>query len=83
MGNNGIQVIQWPSSSSDPNPNEHLGDVLEDRVKKHHSKNKIDLALHLMKEWKKIEFSVLEKLVDSVPSRLDECTKMKDYATRY
>ena len=38
LRNNGIQVMQWPSSSSDPNPIEHLWNVLEDQVKKHHSK---------------------------------------------
>ena len=83
MRNNGIQILQWPSSSPDLNPIEHLWDVLEDRVKKHRSKNKTELALHLMEEWNKIELSVLEKLVDSVPSRLNECIKMKGYATRY
>ena len=36
-----------------------------------------------MEEWSKIELFVLEKLVDSVPSRLNECIKMKGYATRY
>ena len=50
LRNNGIQVMQWPSSSPDLNPIEHLWDVLKDRVKKHHSKNKIELALHLMEK---------------------------------
>ena len=36
-----------------------------------------------MEEWSKIELSVLEKLVDFVPSRLNECIRMKGYATRY
>ena len=63
----------------DLNPIEHL----KDRAKKYHSKNKIALALHLMEEWNKIELSVLEKLVDSVPSRLNECIKIKSYATLY
>ena len=74
LENNGIQVMQWLSSSSDFNPIEHLWEVLEDRVKKHHSKNKIELALHLMDEWNKIELYVLEKLVDSVPGTLNEST---------
>ena len=63
LRNNGIQVMQWPSSSPDLNPIEHLLDVSENRVKKHHSKNKTELTLHLMEKWSKIELSVLEKLV--------------------
>ena len=36
----------------------------------------------LIQEWNKIELPVLEKLVDSVPSRLYECIKMKGYPTK-
>ena len=50
LKNNGILVMQRLSSSTDLNPIEHLWNVLKDRVKKHHSKNKIELALHLMEE---------------------------------
>ena len=65
--------MQRPPSSADLNSIEHLWYVLGDRVKKRHSKkNKIELSLHLMEEWNKIELSVLEKLVDSVRSRLNE-----------
>ena len=73
----------WPSSSPDLNPIEHLWDVLEDRMKKHHPKNKAELADLLVEEWNKIELPVLAKLVSSVPNRLNECVKMKGYATRY
>lgn len=83
LRNNGIEVLQWPSSSPDLNPIEHLWDVLEDQVKKRQPRNKKELSLYLVEEWNKIELSVLQKLVDSVPSRLNECIKMKGYATRY
>ena len=36
-----------------------------------------------MEEWNKIEISVLEKLVDSVPSRLYEYTRVKGYPIKY
>ena len=41
------------------------------------------LELLLIQEWNKIELPVLEKLVDSVPSRWYECIKMKGYPTKY
>jgi restriction endonuclease Mrr len=83
LRDDGIQVMQWPSSFQDLNPIEHLWDVLEDRVEKHVSKNKTELVQHLIEKWNKIDLSVLEKLVDSIPSRWYECMKMKGYATRY
>ena len=83
LRNNGVQAMQWPSSSRDFNSTEHLWDVLEDHVKTHHSNNKTELTLHLMEEWSKVELSALEKLVDSVPSRLNESIRVKGYATRY
>ncbi|CAF1233788.1 unnamed protein product [Didymodactylos carnosus] len=58
LRNNGVRVLQWPSSSPDLNPIEHLWDVLEDRVKKRQPKNKAELALHLVEEWNKIERTI-------------------------
>ena len=83
LRNNNIQMLEWPSSSPDLNPIEHLWDVLEERVKKYHPKNKAELGQCLIQEWQKIELPVLAKLVDSVPNRLNECIKMKGYPTRY
>ena len=78
-----IQTLPWPSYSPDFNPIENLWDELERRVKKHQPKNITQLELLLIQEWNKIELSVLEKLVVSVPSRLYECIKMKGYPTKY
>lgn len=78
-----IQTLPWPPYSPDFNPIENLWDELERRVKKHQLKNLKDLELLLKEECNKIELPLLEKLVDSVPSRLYECIKMKGYPTRY
>ena len=52
---------------------------LERRGKKHLE----GLELQLTQKWNNIELSALEKLVDSVDSRLDECVKMKGSLSKY
>ena len=44
---------------------------------------KAGLGNLVIEERNKIEISVLEKLVDSVPSRLYECILIKRYSTKY
>lgn len=83
LKNNGIQALEWTSSSPDLNPIEHFWNVLEDRMNKHHPKNKTELADRLVEEWDKIALPLLAKFVASVPNRLNECIKMRGYATRY
>ena len=78
-----IQTLPWLPYSPYFNPIENLWDKLERRVKKHQPKNITQPELLLIQEWNKIELPVLEKLVDSVPSRLYECIKMKGYPTKY
>ena len=60
-----------------------MWDELERKVKKHQLKNLQELELQLTQEWNNIELSALEKLVDSVASRLYERVKMKGYPTKY
>ena len=52
-------------------------------MKKHQPKNVQRPNDLLQDEWKNIEQSVLEKLVDSVPSRLRACIKANGHPTRY
>ena len=78
-----IQTLPWPSFLPDSNPIENLCDELERRVKKRQPKDLEELELQPTQEWNNIELSVLEKLVDSVASRLYECVKMKGYPTKY
>ena len=77
------KILLWLSYSPDLNPLEHLWKKLERRLNKSQSKNRQELGNLLMEEWNKTESSVLEKLADSVPSRLYECIRVKSYPTKY
>ena len=56
---------------------------LERTVRKHEAKNLEEVELQLTQEWNNNVLSVLEKLVDSLASRLYECVKMKGYPSKY
>ena len=78
-----MKILPWLSYSPDLNPVEYLWDELDRRLKKHQPKNRQELDNLLMKEWNKIEISVLEKPIDSVPIRLYQCIRIKGYPTKY
>ena len=76
-------TLPWSLYSLDFNPIENLWDELERRVKTHQLINITEVELPLIQEWNKIELAILENPVDSVPSRLYECIRMKGYSTKY
>ncbi|CAF2519523.1 unnamed protein product [Rotaria sp. Silwood2] len=83
LDNQGIKRLIWPPFSPDMNPIEHLWDELERRMKKHQPKNENELRDILQAEWEGIGQNITNKLVESVPSRLYECLRMKGHPTRY
>ncbi|CAF1538257.1 unnamed protein product [Adineta ricciae] len=79
----GVEQLKWPSSSPDLNPIEHLWDEIERRMKNEQPKNEKDLKECLTRVWNGLEVTVLKKLVDSVPNRLNEVIRLKGYPTKY
>lgn len=67
-----ISSLPWPAQSPDLNPIEHLWDHLGRKLHEHKPipKNKRELASVLEEEWLKIEESILENLVNSMPRRV-------------
>ena len=78
-----IQMLPCASFSPELNLNERLWDELEHWVKKHQVKIAQQLKNLLQDEWKNIEHSVLEKLVDSVLIQLRECIKANGHPIWY
>ena len=65
------------------NPIEYPWDEVEWRMKNEQPKNGKHLQECLSRVWYRIEQPVLKKLVNSVPNRLNEVSRMQRYATRY
>ena len=78
-------LADWPSQSPDLNPIEHLWGELERRLKKHavHPKNKSELEVAVKEEWLKIPYKTLEKLIESMPRRIEACISNDGWPTRY
>ena len=83
LNQKGVERLDWPSSSPDLNPIEHMWDEVERRMKKESPTNVTDLKQCLLRVWHAIGQDVTKKLVDSVPNRLNEVIRMKGYPTRY
>jgi len=72
-----------PPQSPDLNPIEHVWDYLDKKIRSHAITSKESLKNALMEEWRKIPQNYTEKLVDSMPRRLEEVIKQKGNPTKY
>ena len=78
-----MEQLHWPSFSPDLNLIVHLLDEVERWLKKKQSKSQSELKESLIEVWHGIELSTLEKLIDSVPSRLNDVIRIQGHPTRY
>ena len=83
MDANNIQVLSWPGNSPDLNPIENIWDHLARQIAKEKFQNGKGLLEKLKVTWQEIPLPYLEKLVDSMPQRIEAVIKAKGGATRY
>lgn len=76
-------TLPHPPQSPDLNPIEHLWEELDRRVKKRSISTKAELKVALMEEWQNIGAETTQKLVSSMPNRLEAVIKQKGLATKY
>lgn len=77
------KVIQTPPQSPDLNIIENVWHELKGKIRKHQFSNLSGLKVALEEEWKKISINYCEKLVKSMPRRLEEVIKKRGYPTKY
>jgi hypothetical protein len=85
LTNKAIVVLSWPSQSPDMNPIEHAWKIVKDRIF-----SRIDHATSLehlfeiaKEEWKKLDVSVFQNLIESMPRRIEAVYKARGRHTKY
>lgn len=68
----------WPASPPDLNVIEKLWAILQDRVIEPRAYSEEDLTRVVVEEWWNIDQSVIRKLHDRIPARLQKCVNAND-----
>ena len=76
-------VMQWPSQSPDLNPTEHAFHLLKTKLKGKCPKNKQELQSVAAEAWQSVTRDETQRLVMSVPSRLQPVVDCRRFATKY
>ena len=82
---NGIQLLDWPAQSPDLNPIEHLWSILKKRLNAYDTpaKGMRELWERAVKEWDDMRKEECQKLIKSMPRRLEAVIKTKGGHTKY
>lgn len=77
--------MDWPPQSADLNPIEHLWDYLKKRLGEYNEPptSMAQLWERVQVEWENIPASVCQKLIESMPRRVEAVLKAKGGYTKY
>jgi hypothetical protein len=78
-----IPTFIWPAQSPDLNPIENLWSILDSRLKRRQVTTCEALFDVLQTEWRALPVDLLERLVDSMPSRCQAVIDSKGWPTKY
>ena len=78
-----IEVLDWPSNNPDLNPIENMWHELKKLIKFEQVRKKSDLPEALIRCWNKITPEYCNKLIESMPRRIDQIVKNKGLWTNY
>jgi transposase len=81
----GLNFLPWPAQSPDLNPIENLWDAVKKRVysRRKKPKNLFELTRAVKAAWKSIPLKRIQRLVDSLPRRIEAVIAADGGPTRY
>ena len=82
---NNIQVLVWPAQSPDLNPIEHLWGELKKALKTYSSSPKgvHELWDRVAEQWNQIPPEACQRLIESMPRRIEAVIRAKGGHTKY
>jgi transposase len=80
---NNVERMNWPAQSPDQNCIENVWHVLKVRVSQRHPKNLKDLVRAIKTEWRGLSVEYAQKLVESMPKRVQALIDAKGDYTMY
>ena len=85
FNNHGFTVMEWPSQSPDLNTIEHLWNHVKKKLGEYEEppSGVHELLDQFQEEWEKIEPSVCQNLIKSMPRRIEAVLKAKGGYTKY
>ena len=85
FNDHGFTVMEWPSQSPDLNPIEHLWNHVKKKLGEYEEppSGVHELWDQFQEEWEKIEPSVCQNLIESMPRRIEAVLKAKGGYTKY
>lgn len=83
VADNNVEVFEWPPQSPDLNIIEHLWNHLDRSIDKSDRKSFAIFRNALLEKWKNIPQELIDKLIASIPKRLEEVIKANGGPTSY
>ena len=82
IGNNGIQLLDWPAQSPDLNPIENLWREVERRLAGQKYQKPHELFHAVQQIWESLSHELIKKLIESMTRRCAAVIKAKGFSTK-
>ncbi len=73
-----VRVLNWPASSPDRSPKENIWRIIKLKIRQRRPRTLQQLETYIRQEWDQVPTPKLQKLITSMPRRLQTVLKRRD-----